>query len=71
MCASFTHRKENVIVGMNFDNDGKDFRISSCRGRDFLVSVKVRGVFDPSFGLNPNGVFVNDVTADSDGLAKY
>ncbi len=35
MCTSFVYRKENVLIGMNFDNDGKDFNISADHGHNF------------------------------------
>ena len=71
MCTSFIYRKETVLVGMNFDNDGKDFKISPARGGDFLVSVSVGGAFFPSFGINRGGVFVNDLMVDSNGAGQY
>jgi hypothetical protein len=71
MCTSFVYRKEKILIGMNFDNDGKDFRISIDQGQDFLVSVNVGKTFFPSFGINKNGVFVNDLMVDSNGAGKY
>ena len=71
MCTSFVYRKNGVWIGMNFDNDGKDFKISTDQGNDFLVSVDVNGIFFPSFGINRNGIFVNDQVVDSNGAGKY
>jgi hypothetical protein len=71
MCTSFVYRKENMLIGMNFDNDGKDFRISTAKGNGFLVSVKVNNWYFPSIGVNQNGVFVNDSIVDSNGEGKY
>ena len=71
MCTSYVYRKENVLVGMNFDNDGKDFKISANVGNDFLVSVKVGNKYFPSIGVNQNGVFVNDPLVDSNGEGRY
>lgn len=71
MCTSFVYRKENVLIGMNFDNDGKDFKISTNLGNDFLVSVKVNNKYFPSIGINQKGVFVNDLLVDSNGEGKY
>ncbi|MGD8456775.1 MAG: linear amide C-N hydrolase [Anaerolineales bacterium] len=56
---------------MNFDNDGKDFKISADQGQDFLVSVKVNNTFFPSIGINKNGIFVSDLLVDSNGEGKY
>lgn len=71
MCTSFVYRKNCVWVGMNFDNDGKEFTISTNQGGDFLVSVKFNGISFPSFGINRNGIFVNDLMVDSNGAGKY
>jgi len=71
MCTSFVYRKENIIIGMNFDNDGKEFRISTNLGNDFLVSVKINKTFFPSFGINKAGVFINDLMVDSCEEGKY
>ena len=71
VCTSFVYRKENVLIGMNFDNDGKEFKISTNLGHDFLVSVKVNRKYFPSIGINQKGVFVNDSLVDSNGEGKY
>lgn len=71
MCTSFVYRKENVWIGMNFDNNGKDFRISTNEGHGFLVSVKVNNRYFPSIGINQNGIFVNDSLVDANGEGKY
>jgi len=72
MCTSFVFRKDDhVLVGMNFDNDGKKFRLSICRGNDFLASVQVNGNFYPSFGISPQEVFVNDLMVDPCEKGKY
>ncbi len=71
MCTSFVYRKENVLIGMNFDNNGMKFRISASQGKGFLVSTEVRGNFYPSFGVSANGVFVNNLMVDSNGEAPY
>jgi hypothetical protein len=71
MCTSFVYRKEQVLIGMNFDNDGRDFKILTNTRNDFLVLVKVNNKFFPSIGINQNGVFVNDSLVDSNGEGKY
>ncbi len=71
MCTCFVYRKEKILIGMNFDNDRKDFKVSGDQGQDFLVSVNVGNVFFPSFGINRNGIFVNDLMVDSNGAGKY
>lgn len=71
MCTSFVFRKENVLIGMNFDNDGKKFRVTARPGRGFMVSVEVNGNFYPSFGVSSNGLFVNNLMVDSNGEGRY
>ena len=71
MCTSFVCRGDGVIVGMNFDNDGKDFKVSAHRGQDFLVSVKVNQAYFPSIGISRSGLFVNDLMVDSNGRGQY
>ncbi|MFN8527736.1 MAG: linear amide C-N hydrolase [Anaerolineae bacterium] len=56
---------------MNFDNDGKAFKISSSSNRDFLVSVSAGKTIFPSFGINTNGLFVTDFMVDSNGAGAY
>ncbi len=41
MCTSFVYRKENVLIGMNFDNNGMKYRVFANQGKGFLVSVEV------------------------------
>jgi len=71
MCTSFVYRKENVLIGMNFDNDGKRFRVSSGDGKGFLVSVEINDNYYPSFGVSSTGLFVNNLIVDSNGEGKY
>lgn len=71
MCTSFIYRKENILIGMNFDNDGKKFRVATKKGYGFLVSVQVNGNYYPSIGISANGVFVNNQMVDSNGEGAY
>ncbi|MBN2444390.1 MAG: hypothetical protein JXJ04_23710 [Spirochaetales bacterium] len=71
MCTSFVYRKKSIIVGMNYDNDGKEILLSTKTGNDFLISVKIRGTLFPSAGINREGIFINDQTVDSEGEGKY
>jgi hypothetical protein len=71
MCTSFVYRKENVLIGMNFDNDGKRYRVSSGDGKGFLVSVEINGNYYPSFGVSSTGLFANNLIVDSNGEGKY
>jgi len=71
MCTSFVFRKENVMVGMNFDNDGKRYKIHARPGKSFQVMVEVNKTFFPSLGISGSGIFVNDQMVDSTGVGKY
>lgn len=56
---------------MNFDNDGKKFRVTTKKGYGFLVSVQINGNYYPSIGISANGVFVNNQMVDSNGKGAY
>ncbi|MBN2543304.1 hypothetical protein JXI42_10605 [bacterium] len=71
MCTSFVYREKNILIGMNLDNDGKEYQISSYMGNDFLVSIKMKGRYFPSFGISRAGTFVNDLMVDSNGEGQY
>ena len=71
MCTSFVYRKNAVIIGMNFDNDGKDFKVSVKPGGKFVVSVSVQKAFHPSICVNRAGMFVNDTMVDLCEAGKY
>ena len=71
MCTSFIYRKSAVLIGMNFDNDGKDFKVSVKPVGKFQVSVSVQNTFYPSIGVNREGMFVNDMMVDPCEAGKY
>jgi len=71
MCTSFVFRKNIVLVGMNFDNDGREYTISDIGGKGFLLAVKVGNTFFSSIGINPNGIFVNDQMVDPNENGVY
>lgn len=71
MCTTIVFRKNTVLVGMNFDNDGKEYRLSNIDGMEFLISVKVGNTFFPSIGINPSGIFVNDQMVDPNENGTY
>ncbi|MEJ5223559.1 MAG: hypothetical protein WHV44_03815 [Anaerolineales bacterium] len=71
MCTSFVYRKDIVLVGMNFDNDGKEYQISDIDGKGFLIAVKIGDVFFSSIGISPNGIFVNDQMVDPNENGVY
>ncbi|WP_310602014.1 hypothetical protein [Anaerosporobacter sp.] len=67
MCTSFTWRKDNVLVGMNFDNNGVPFSLSMKDPRQFVVCVGGA----PCFGVNSNGSFINHLMVDSNEDGGY
>lgn len=62
MCVSFVYRGEDTLVAMNFDNDGKRFKIDTSNPKCFLVVVQRDGKVAPGFGINSDGVFANSST---------
>lgn len=71
MCTSFVYRKNIVLVGMNFDNDGREYHVSDIDGKGFLIAVKMGDVFFPSIGISSNGIFVNDQMVDPNEKGVY
>jgi hypothetical protein len=71
MCTTFVYRKKKVIVGMNFDNDGKKYRVSDKNGKGFQVTVKIGSAEFPSIGINTKGIFINDQMVESGEAGMY
>ena len=71
MCTSFISRKNDVIIGMNFDNNGMSYSIDTKNQDWFVINVDGgRGKY-PSFGVNKNGLFFNNLVVDSNGKGVY
>ena len=71
MCISFISRKNNILIGMNFDNNGMEYSIDPKPNDWFIVNVDGgRGKY-PSFGINKNGLFFNNLIVDSNGKGLY
>lgn len=71
MCTSFIHRGKDTIIAMNFDNNGMRYSISTKEPHWFVVYVDGgRGKY-PSFGVNVEGVFFNNLVVDSNGKGQY
>ncbi|MBN1412108.1 MAG: hypothetical protein JW969_14790 [Spirochaetales bacterium] len=72
MCTSFISRKDNTIVGMNFDNNEMKFSIDTQKHDGwFVVYVDTgRGRF-PSFGIDKDGRFFNSLVVNSNGKGLY
>lgn len=71
MCTSFVHRKEDILIGMNFDNNGMNYRIDTKDSKQFVVLVDGGRGKVPSFGLNKDGMFINHLMVDSNGKGLY
>lgn len=71
MCTSFVFRGNDVIIGMNFDNNGMNFGINDKETDKFYITVEFEGRKAPSFGVNRNGTFVSQLMVDSNGLGEY
>lgn len=71
MCTSFVERRNNVLVAMNFDNNGMPFSLYRKGQKKFVVHVDSgRGKY-PSFGVNSDGTFINNLMVDSNGKGLY
>ncbi len=71
MCTSFVWRKDDVFVGMNFDNNGMPFSVGTKNPSQFIVSVDGGRGKTPSFGVNSDGIFINNLMVDSNGKGLY
>ncbi|WP_026478218.1 hypothetical protein [Alkaliphilus transvaalensis] len=70
MCTSFIERRDSVFVAMNFDNNGMPFNLKKDL-KSFVVFVDGgRGKY-PSFGVNSDGTFINNLMVDSNGKGLY
>jgi hypothetical protein len=71
MCTSFISRKDNIVIGMNFDNNGMKYSISKKNNDWFVVFVDGgRGKY-PSFGVDAHGRFFNNLLVESNGKGLY
>lgn len=71
MCTSFVQRKGNIMVAMNFDNNGMDFEISTKDPQQFTILITKNGMKIPSFGVNSDGTFINHLIVDANGKGIY
>ncbi|MEW9125261.1 MAG: hypothetical protein AB2421_21310, partial [Thermotaleaceae bacterium] len=70
MCTSFIERRGSVFIAMNFDNNGMPFNLKKD-SKSFVVFVDGgRGKY-PSFGVNSEGTFINNLMVDSNGRGLY
>jgi hypothetical protein len=70
MCTSFVHRGSDLIIAMNFDNNGMKYALKMQNNR-FIVYVDGGRGYYPSFGLNGSRIFANNLLVDSNGKGLY
>lgn len=71
MCSSFLSRKGDTIVAMNFDNNGMKFSLDQKHPGWFAIQVDAgRGRY-PSFGVDREGRFFNNLMVESNGKGLY
>lgn len=70
MCTSFVERKNDIIIAMNFDNNGMPFNVKKD-AKQFIVIVDTGNGKYPSFGVNCNGTFINNLLVNSNGKGTY
>jgi hypothetical protein len=71
MCTSFVDRRNDLIIAMNFDNNGWDFNLNTRNPSVFVIDVDIGYGKYPSFGINSQGIFVNNLFVDSNGKGLY
>jgi len=71
MCTCFVNRGNDLIIAMNFDNNGMKFELNTKAPKSFVVDVHTDFGKQPSFGISPEKVFVNNLYVDSNGKGLY
>jgi hypothetical protein len=73
MCTCFVNRGNDLIIAMNFDNDGKKFEINIKNPKSFFVDIYPENIpgKHPSFGINSQRTFINNLYVDSNGKGLY
>ena len=71
MCTSFVDRRDDLIIAMNFDNNGMNFNLNEKNPEIFSIDVKTNRGNMISFGVNKEGTFINDLACDSNGKGAY
>jgi hypothetical protein len=56
---------------MNFDNNGMPFELNTPPSKIFAIDTKTIQGKTPSFGINNQGTFVNNLSVDSNGNGLY
>lgn len=71
MCTSFVYRGNDILVAMNFDNNGMKFGINTKNPKQFNVLVTTESGNITSFGVNSDSIFINHLLVDSNGKGLY
>ena len=71
MCTCFVDRRNDLLIGMNFDNNGMKFEINTSIPNSFMVEIYTDFGKQPSFGINSQKTFVNNLFVDSNGNGLY
>ncbi|WP_461254943.1 hypothetical protein [Treponema sp. R80B11-R83G3] len=70
MCTCFINRGNDLIMAMNFDNNGMSFELNSNK-KAFIVDINTSAGKQPSFGISAEKTFVNNLCVDSNGKGLY
>lgn len=71
MCISFIQRTKDILIAMNFDNNGMNYNINTKDPKQFVVLVDGGRGKTPSFAVNSDGTFINHLMVDSNGKGLY
>jgi len=71
MCTCFVNRGDDLIIAMNFDNNGMKFELNTKIPKTFIVDIDTNFGKQPSFGINSEKLFVNNLYVDSNGKGLY
>jgi len=71
MCTCFVSRQDDLLIAMNFDNNGLKFELNTKENNSFIVEIYTERGKNISFGMNSKKTFVNDMVVDSNGKGLY
>lgn len=71
MCTSFMFRGNDILIGMNYDNHGKNFKVMDDREDLFLVTLPMTGQDIPLFGIRNDGIMVNQQIVNECEAGKF
>jgi len=71
MCTCFVDRRNDLLIGMNFDNNGMKFELNISIPNSFIINIYTDFGKLPSFGINSHRTFVNSLSVDTNGNGLY